>query len=135
MYWVLKAAYCKKWTNRIYIHTLWGGMRRFVLKLAEHRLSSVQQILRKEHYLKKYTKHYNNLIFDAYLWVLGTEETEYELQIARINFLRPLVCVTKRDHQRKNVRQKNFTFQNASSVWFNFTKTFIHDTYEPAKRR
>jgi len=57
---------------------------------------------------KKKYKHYNNLIFDAYLWVLGTEEIEYELQIARMNFLLSLFCVTKRSHQRKNVSQKKF---------------------------
>jgi hypothetical protein len=65
---------------------------------------------------KKGTKHYNNPIFDAYLWVLGTEEIEYELQITRMNFLRPLFCVTKRDHQRKNVGQETLKFQRASSV-------------------
>jgi len=44
---------------------------------------------------KRDTKHYNNPIFDVYLCVSDTEEIEYELQIARMNFLRPLFCVTK----------------------------------------
>ena len=44
--------------------------------------------------------------------VLGAEEIEYELQIARMSFLLPSFCVTKRSHQRKNVRQKNLKFQS-----------------------
>jgi len=50
---------------------------------------------------KNLYKHYNNLIFDAYLWVLGAEEIENELQIARMNFLLSLFCVTKRSHNEK----------------------------------
>ena len=85
-------------------------MQRFVSKQAEHRLtaglSSVQQILRKELYLKEWYERYNNLIFDAYLWVLGAEEIEYELQIARMSFLLPIFCVTKRGHQKKRYVRK-----------------------------